>query len=120
MERDKIIEEFMSYCGLDMYGIINLIDKHGFQLIRSTDHKSYPRMTSFYQNGIKNKIIVIPAYLPYDYAIWLLKYMMITYLIRQEEDIYVTIDEKFSYNQDIKDIIDEVNERLNNGPKRNK
>lgn len=120
MERDKIIEEFMSSCGLDMYGIINLIDKHGFQLIRSADHKSYPRMTSFYQNGIKNKIIVIPAYLPYGHVIWLLKYMMITYLMKQEEDIYVTIDEKFNYNQDIKNIIDEVNERLNNGHKRNK
>lgn len=120
MERDRIIEEFISTCGLDMFGIIDLINKHGFQLVRSTDHKSYPRMASFYQNGIKNKIMVIPAYLPYDRAIWLLKYLMVTYLMKQDEDIYITIDESFNYNQDIKDLIDEINERLNNGHKRNK
>ena len=39
MEKEKIIEEFLGTCGRDMYGIVNLIEKHGFQLIKSVDLK---------------------------------------------------------------------------------
>lgn len=120
MEREKIIEEFLGTCGRDMYGIVNLVEKHGFQLIKSGDFKSYPHMTSFYQNGIKNKIIVIPAYLPYDRAIWLLKYMMIAYLMKPEEDIYITITQHYIYNQEINDIIVEIDRAFNNECKRSK
>lgn len=120
MEKEKIIEELTSHCKTDMYGIINLINRYGFQFVRSTTFKSFPRLAVFYQNGIKNKIITMPAYLPYDHAIWILKYMMVYYLTSDDKDIYITFDDAYNYDEEVINIVEEIDKGLKDGVKRNK
>mgnify|MGYP004505517791 CR=1 FL=1 len=113
MEKEEIIEHFTSSCKDNMGGIYDVIRDCGFVLLKN-DNKNSPKMTVFYQNGIRHKIIAVSSYLPYEINILLLEYMVTYYLKHQDSDIYMTIDEHYDFEEETAKVVDEINERLDN------
>ncbi len=113
MQKEAIVEKFALACQNNMGGIFDIIRDEGFVFLRS-DNKTIPKMAVFYQNGIRNKIINVSAYLPYEISILLLEYMITYYLRHQEDDIYITIDDFYTFDPEITEIVDAINEKLEN------
>lgn len=99
--------------------IFELIKREGFLFLKSDKDTKHPMMASFKENGIQNKIIVMPSYIPYTSALWLLRYMVASYLLSNEKDLYLTIDETYEFNEEVLNVIG-IFEKENYGPKRNK
>lgn len=113
MDREEYIEKVCKYCSASMFGIYDLIRDLEITLVKSSN-KSKPRLASFYENGIHNKIMCIPTYLSYEYMIWILEYLTTYYVVNKDRDIYVTIDDFYDFDKDVAQIVDEINERLDN------
>lgn len=110
---EEIIEQFASACKNNMGGIYDVIRDCGFVLLKN-DNKNAPKMTVFYQNGIRHKVIAVSSYLPYEMSILLLEYMIVYYLRHQESDIFMTIDDYYEFDEETAKIVDKINERLEN------
>lgn len=108
MNKNDIIEKLKT----NENDIFELLKKEDFILLKSYKKGKKPMMASFMQKGIKNNVIVMPSYIPFTSALWLLKYMIISYYLNDSSDIYITIDEKYVFNSEISDIVNQLEDEL--------